>query len=204
MAGFTRAFLGLVVIAALLASVLFLLIRGRGFSAREEPGGIEAAVALRLRSVMTPRSARDLRNPVAPTPEAIRAALEHYADHCAVCHANDGSGNTDMGRGLYPRPPDLRLPRTQSLADGELFYIIEEGIRFTGMPGWGNGTAEGETASWQLVQFIRHLPRLSEGERQAMEQLNPRSPDEIRQEIEEERFLSGRDAPNRRPPPHRH
>jgi mono/diheme cytochrome c family protein len=121
----------------------------------------------------------------------MREGLEHFADHCAVCHANDGSGATDFGRSLFPPAPDLRADPTQGLTDGELFYIIENGIRFTGMPAFGTGAAEGEAESWKLVHFIRHLPRLTGEQRAHMETLNPRSPVEIRQEIEEERFLRG-------------
>ena len=73
------------------------------------------------------------------TEEAIAEGRAHFADHCASCHANDGSGDTEMGRGLYPRAPDMRLAATQNLEDHELFYIIENGIRLTGMPAWGTG-----------------------------------------------------------------
>ena len=98
-----------------------------------------------------------------------------------------------MGQGMWPKAPDMRLPATQDLSDGELFWIIENGIRFTGMPGWGTGTPDGEAASWHLVHFIRHLPQLSEGELELMETLIPRSEADIRQEIAEERFLQGLD-----------
>jgi mono/diheme cytochrome c family protein len=117
--------------------------------------------------------------------------MEHFADHCAVCHGNDGSGNTEMGRGLYPRAPDMRLPATQNLSDAELFYIIENGVRLTGMPGWATGTKEGETSSWHLVHFIRHLPKLTAEEVGHMEELTPKSPQAVRQQIEEEKFLQG-------------
>ena len=70
------------------------------------------------------------------TPEVIAAGMAHYADHCAACHANDGSAETQIGLGMYPRPPDMRQPATQTLTDGELFYIIENGVRLTGMPAW--------------------------------------------------------------------
>ena len=93
------------------------------------------------------------------SPESVKKGLEHFADHCAMCHANDGSGAAEMGRGLYPRVPDMRLPATQSLTDGELFYIIENGVRLTGMPAWGTGTPEGEEATWHLVRFIRRRHR---------------------------------------------
>jgi mono/diheme cytochrome c family protein len=66
------------------------------------------------------------------TKELIDGARRHFADHCASCHANDGSGKTTPGQGLYPRAPDMRTANTQSLSDGELFFIIEHGVRFTG------------------------------------------------------------------------
>src|SRR4029450_9803517 len=89
--------------------------------------------------------------PVPASADGLAEGLAHYADHCASCHAIDGSGDTEMGRGLFPKAPDMRGAPTQSMTDGELFYVIEHGIRFTGMPGWSTGSAEGETASWQLV-----------------------------------------------------
>src|SRR5262249_17150570 len=151
-----------------------------------------------------PASAGGLRSPVAASPEAISAAMEHFADHCASCHGNDGSGDTDLGRGLYPRAPDMRKADTQSLSDGELFYIIENGVRLTGMPAWSTGTKEGETSSWHLVHFIRHLPKLSEQEIALMESLNPKSPEVVRQEIEAEKFLQGGDPEPPSPNTHAH
>jgi mono/diheme cytochrome c family protein len=165
-----------------------------GLSARDEPTAIEHFVAGGIRRVVVTRSARGLRNPVAPSREVLADARAHYADHCATCHANDGSGKTEMGRGLFPRAPDMRLAATQSLSDGELFWIIENGIKFTGMPAWSTGTAHGAQDSWKLVHFIRHLPTLSADEIKEMEGMNPRSPEEIRQELEEQRFLEGADV----------
>ena len=80
-----------------------------------------------------------------------------------------------MGRGLYPRAPDLRMAATQTLVDHELFYIIKNGIRLTGMPGWGTGTKAGEEESWRLVRFIRHLPKITPEAIAQMEGLNPKS-----------------------------
>ncbi len=116
-----------------------------------------------MRGWMTPSTYKGLKNPVSATDENFLAAREHFADHCASCHGNDGGGNTEMGRNLYPKAPDMRLPRTQQLSDGELFYIIENGVMLTGMPGWSTGTPEGENSSWQLVHFIRRLPSLDAG-----------------------------------------
>jgi len=162
-----------------------------GVSARPQPSRVEAFAARTVRGIAIRLRTRGLTNPVPASPDVVAEGLAHFADHCASCHGNDGSGDTEMGRGLYPRAPDMRLPATQNLSDGELFYIIENGVRFTGMPGWATGTAAGEESTWHLVQFIRHLPRLTPDELERMKELNPRSPDEIKQEIQQEEFLKG-------------
>ena len=162
-----------------------------GVSARSRPGALETSAARGLRGVAIRLRTRGLTNPVPVGEEALAEGRAHFADHCASCHGNDGSGNTELGRGLYPRAPDMRLPATQNLSDGELFYIIENGVRLTGMPGWWTGTASGEESTWHLVHFIRHLPRLTADELEGMEELNPRSPVEIREEIKAEEFLKG-------------
>jgi len=170
-----------------------LLSRAHGLSAREEPAGIESWIARRAREAALPAGARNQANPVANTPEVLAGARAHLADHCASCHANDGSGETAMGRGTYPRAPDMRLASTQKMTDGELFYIIQNGIRFSGMPAWGGGSGHDEEDSWKLVHFIRHLPDLTIEEKKEMERLNPKSPDEMKEEQEEQKFLKGED-----------
>ena len=106
----------------------------RGFSARDEPSAIERMLARRMRSIAVPSRAKGTPNPIALTPKALADARAHFADHCAMCHANDGSGQTEIGQNLYPKAPDMRLPDTQNLRDGELFYIIHNGIRLTECP----------------------------------------------------------------------
>jgi mono/diheme cytochrome c family protein len=182
-----------IIAAVLLVLVLAGLsyVRVTGLRARVEPGPLETRVARSVRALAVTAADRDRRNPVPASAEALESGLVHFADHCAICHGNDGSGDTDFGRGLYPPPPDMRREDTQELTDGELFHIIEHGIRFTGMPGFGGDHAEGEEETWELVHFIRHLPRLSDPELERMRELNPRPPAEIRREMEEERFLRG-------------
>jgi hypothetical protein len=85
----------------------------------------------------------------------------------------------------------MRRAETQNLSDGELFYIIENGVKLTGMPAWGTGTSDGERSSWHLVHFIRRLPNLTEAELVDMGELNPKSAAEWRAWEEEQRFLSG-------------
>ena len=163
----------------------------RGFSTHDEPSAMEASMARALRHWSTPADLRDARNPLPLTPQVMAEARAHWADHCATCHGNDGKGKTAIGEKLYPRAPDMTLPATQELSDGELFAVIENGIRLTGMPGWGNGTAESAYGSWSLVHLIRHLPELTPEELAEMEALNPRTPEEWEQMQAEEAFLSG-------------
>jgi len=160
-----------------------------GFSARAEPSHMEAMMAGYARATAMPASARNMKNPVADTPEVQHEALAHFADHCYVCHANNGSGETMFGNGLYPKPPDMRAARTQSLTDGEIFYIIQNGIRMSGMPAFGG--EDSDDASWELVHFIRHLPKLTPEEEAEMASLNPKGPDEMKEDKDEEQFLNG-------------
>jgi hypothetical protein len=91
---------------------------------------------------------------------------------------------------LYPKPPDLRQQQTQKLSDGELFWIIENGVRFTGMPAFSSHGLEDE--SWKLVYFIRHLPQQTAAERMEMERNNPKGPDDRAEEQDENDFLAGK------------
>jgi mono/diheme cytochrome c family protein len=167
----------------------------RGFSAKAEPGAVETVIARRMRGFAIPRSARDARNPVPASPEVMARATAHFADHCAVCHGNDGRGKTLIGKGLYPKPTDMAQPATQTLTDGELYYTIENGIRFTGMPAFGEeGSGDGNTESWDLVHFIRHLPSITEEELAEMKKMNPRSPAELAREERMRKFLAGDDS----------
>lgn len=192
-----KAFVVLVLLVAVRAAAAVAAILRRGVSARDEPTWVETVVARQVRQLAIPRAARQQGNPTRAMPEVLADARAHFADHCASCHANDGGGGTDLGRSLYPKAPDMRLPATQGLSDGELFAIIEHGVRLTGMPAWSTGTPEGAQQSWHLVHFIRSLPSLTPEEIAEMETLNPRSPAEIRQQQDIDRFLDD-DAPSPR------
>lgn len=187
----TAALIGSVATVTILAAAGLVYVRTTGLRASAQPSAAEAALARGLRRLAVPAADARRTNPVAVSEAGLAEGLAHYADHCASCHAIDGSGSTEMGRGLFPKAPDMRAAPTQSMTDGELFYVIEHGVRFTGMPAWSTGSADGETASWQLVHVIRHLPRLTAEERARMEALMPRSAEAVRQEIEEEEFLNG-------------
>jgi mono/diheme cytochrome c family protein len=189
--GVIRWTAGILIVGLAAAVAVLGYVRATGLRADVRPGSVETRIARAVRSFAVSAADRNRTNPVAASADAVAAGRAHFADHCASCHANDGSGETELGRGMYPPPPDMRLEATQRLTDGEIFHVIEHGIRFTGMPGFATGDAEHEAESWQLVHFIRHLPKLSAAEIEEMLDLNPRPAAEIRQEIEEERFLRG-------------
>lgn len=130
----------------------------RGISAREEPSWVERRLAASARAWSVPARARSWSNPLKATPDVLADARAHWDDHCATCHAKDGSGDTPIGKNLFPRTPDMRAPSTQALSDGELYYTIQNGIRMSGMPAWGDPQDEAAEESWALVAFIRTLP----------------------------------------------
>ena len=161
------------VLRIFLAALLVLLVVGaigvgvlvhRGFRASARPLPIEAALARTVRNLAIPKTARNQKNPIEPTPEATQEGREYFLDQCASCHGIDGSGRTQVGLNLYPRVPDLRAAGTQSLTDGALHYIIENGVQLTGMPAWGNPHGEPSSKGWKLVLFIRTLHPLSHQE----------------------------------------
>ena len=183
-----------ILVALGLGGLIFLKASANGFSARSEPSSLEKFAARSARRLAAPSNVKSRQNPAPNSEEVLSDARAHWADHCATCHANNGSGATEMGRNMYPRAPDMRRDETQNLTDGELFFIIENGIRLTGMPGWSAGTAKSEQDSWKLVRFIRHLPQVFEEEERAMQKMNPRTPAELQEEKEEEEFLKGGDS----------
>lgn len=184
-----------------LGGVIFLKAGSGGFSARAEPSFLETVAAEQARGLAMPASAKARANPISKSKDVLDEGMAHWADHCAVCHGNDGGGQVEMGKQMYPRAPDMRKDRTQKLSDGELFYIIENGIRLSGMPAWGGTEAEGQ-ASWKLVHFVRHLPDLSGTEIAQMEQLNPKGPEDKDLEEQEKQFLNGQ-TPTEAPKEHK-
>ncbi len=176
-------------VAGAVAGVL--VMAGHGFSTREKPSAVEEMLARAMRRLATPSSVRAARNPVASAPEALARARAHFADHCASCHGNDGRGQTRLGLNLYPKAPDMTAAATQSLTDGELFSIIENGIRLTGMPGWGSPEPDDDPETWELVHLVRHLPKLTPEEIAEMEAQNPKSRAQFEEEEAIRKFLAG-------------
>ncbi len=161
-----RMTLSAAVVVLAVAVTGFSLVLHEGLSADRPPGPIETAVARRLVRLSIPASERATTNPHASHVDAWREGAEHFADHCAFCHGEDGRGRSAVGEHMYPPVPDLASADVQRLSDGALFAIIQHGIRWTGMPAFQADHTADET--WDLVSFVRHVPALeSEPESEA-------------------------------------
>jgi len=109
-------------------------------------------------------------NPMTATAENIQAGQREFGEHCAICHGADGSAHNLLGADFYP--PIARLERgAPGWSDGELYFIIANGIRYTGMPGFGAN--HGPDDIWRAILWIRHLPHLTEAERAELRQSRP-------------------------------
>lgn len=166
-----RRKIAIVILVVLLVSAgtVVYWVFSHGFSAQAEPSALEKAMVRRMRRIAIPAGAGKLKNPEPVNDETMAEAREHFVAHCSVCHGTDGRGGTTFGRNMYPKVPDLTLADTQRLNDGELFYMISNGIRFSGMPAFGGEDSPQEI--WHLVAFLRRLPQLSPEELKRMREM---------------------------------
>ncbi len=141
----------------------------RGFRATDTPPAFETRLARSVRNMAIPRRERHRKNQLDADSEALEEGREDFLTRCSICHGVDGTGKTPMGQNLYPRVPDLRAPPTQNLSDGEIHYIIENGVQLTGMPAWGNPHRARSGDSWKLVLFIRSLRPITQEQRSQVE-----------------------------------
>lgn len=122
----------------------------------DKPGKIESSVIGEIKHAVT-IGGKDVKNPVAYTPEASAEGAEHFRHHCQICHGLDGQ-NTGVPFAAKMSPPvaDLATKDVQDYTDGQLKWIIENGIGPSGMPGWKGILTDDEM--WKMVHYIRHLP----------------------------------------------
>jgi mono/diheme cytochrome c family protein len=136
------------------------------FSASKPPGRLEERLARFALDRSIARHARRESNPLAGSPDAARAGLFLFRTHCVLCHGAPGVDPSEGGASLNPPAPGLTLARVQSRSDGQLQWIVSNGIRMTGMPAFGPSRSEQEI--WQLVAALRRLPRLTDEERREL------------------------------------
>jgi mono/diheme cytochrome c family protein len=97
-------------------------------------------------------------------PARARRGASAYDAMCAGCHARPGSEPSVVARGLLPEPP--RLDEAGEWSEAELFWIVQNGVRMTGMPAFGPTHSDAEL--WDLVALLRQLPTLSPPEYRAL------------------------------------
>jgi mono/diheme cytochrome c family protein len=161
LSGFLTALLILVV--AVSAAVL----SGSFNTAASVPAGaFEKRVATLALDRSVARRAPRASNPLKPSPDVLKDGLAHYKEMCVICHGAPGVDAGEVGEGLNPPAPDLTLAKVQKRSDGELYWIVQNGIRMTGMPAFG--VTHKEDQLWRIVTFVRHLPELKPEEQKVL------------------------------------
>jgi mono/diheme cytochrome c family protein len=135
-------------------------------SATIPPSKTERRLATFALNKSVARRAPNRKNPLPGTAEDLRGGLAHFRENCVICHGAPGVDPGEIGQGLNPGAPDLTLPRVQARSDGELYWITSNGIRMTGMPAFS--PTHGENEIWQTVAFLRHLPEISDDEKEQL------------------------------------
>ncbi|MEP6994280.1 MAG: cytochrome c [Acidobacteriota bacterium] len=135
-------------------------------SANVPPGAIEKRLAGIALDKSVAKRAPKIANPVPSSPDALEEGMDHYKEMCVFCHGAPGVDASEAGEGLNPPAPDLTLTKIQNRSDGELFWILQNGIRMSGMPAFGPTHKDEEI--WKMVSFLRHLPKLTTEEQNAL------------------------------------
>ena len=156
--------LALLVIAGGVAAVL--ATGAWNVAATATPGKLEERLAKFALDRSVAKRAPSATNPLPATPEVWQIGLSHYRENCVACHGAPGVDAAEFGVGLNPPAPDLTLPRVQARSDGEIYWIVANGIRLTGMPAFAPTHEEREI--WSIVSFMRHLEEITDPEQAAL------------------------------------
>jgi mono/diheme cytochrome c family protein len=138
------------VISAMLGTLL------QGCTSDKPPSQGETSLANAAKDVAIPLEAGKMKNPLPETNEVLSQGQEVFLGSCAQCHGADARGDTNIGRNMAPPAMDLSSPHVQHWNDAELFWIIQNGVRLTGMPSWKSSISDNDT--WKLARFIHNLP----------------------------------------------
>jgi mono/diheme cytochrome c family protein len=130
----------------------------QGCTASKPPSQGETSLANAAKDVAIPLEAGKKNNPLPETDEIVSQGQEVFLGACAQCHGADGRGDADLGRNMAPPAMDLTSSHVQHWSDAELYWIIQNGVKLTGMPSWKSSISENDT--WKLARFVHHLPRL--------------------------------------------
>jgi cytochrome c553 len=131
----------------------------QGCAAGKHPSQGETSLANAAKDVSIPLEAGMMKNPLPQTDEVVSQGQEVFLGSCAQCHGADARGDTSVGRNMAPPAMDLSSAHVQHWSDAELFWIIQNGVRLTGMPSWKSSISDNDT--WKLARFIHKLPGVS-------------------------------------------
>jgi len=112
------------------------------------------------------RRAQTIQAPALDGVDRIENGFRGYREMCVICHGTPGGKPSPLAKGLNPEPPDLSEDEGH-MSDAELFWVIKNGIRMTGMPGWGPSHKDEEL--WDIVAFIKTLPNMSAANYRALD-----------------------------------
>lgn len=153
---FVSGFLTAVVLVVL---ALFCYVRF-GFvdpRADAEPGSLEKNLAMPALDASVDRRSGNLKNPLQPTDETLLSGMKIYQEACSGCHGDISHPHLAFGDSFYPRAPQF-VEDAPDMTDSQNFYIIEHGVRLSGMPGWK--TTLNESEIWQVTTFLSKMDKL--------------------------------------------
>ncbi|HVC00135.1 MAG TPA: cytochrome c [Candidatus Dormibacteraeota bacterium] len=125
--------------------------------ANRRPSKFETALAMRFLDASVGRRSPQRRNPLPADRQNLTVGLKVYEAHCAVCHGDLSHPRSVVGLGLYPPAPQF-FDNAPDMPESENFYIIRNGIRWTGMPSWNQVLSEEQI--WKLTSFLAHIQHL--------------------------------------------
>lgn len=146
----------LALVVVVLAAVIY---TGRyNVSAMQGEPALLRWILVSVRESSVERRARDVQVPVLDDGGRLDRGFRSYREMCVVCHGRPGGERSPLARGLNPEAPDLSRP-DHDMSAAELFWVMKNGIRMTGMPAWGQTHSDEEL--WDLVAFVKTLPTMS-------------------------------------------
>jgi thiosulfate dehydrogenase len=136
------------------------------FAADQTPPAIEKHIAMEAMDASTERHAPETKNPIPPTEQNLVEGAKLYMNHCAGCHGIPSNADSQFGRSFYPQVPQF-FSDAPDMPDNQNFYITKHGIRWTGMPAWGNTLSD--TQIWTVTTFLADIEKLPPAAKKELE-----------------------------------
>lgn len=162
---FTGFIFGIVVAAAV---PIFVSSTGMfNMNATEKPSTVEEIIGKTAWEKSLHRRAPQATNPFQNDSTALDSGMDHFKENCLPCHGIPGVEPSEIAKGLNPHAPELKHRGLEEWSDGELFYLVKNGIRMTGMPALGPTHTDQEI--WTIVYFLRHIENLSADQKRELQ-----------------------------------